>query len=388
MAQVNEQQTLTPVIPTTNTIVSSEQQMPLVNQPSSSSQISIPASQPKRYLNFLIDLLFQLVILYFLTFVYIIILHKIPQINFVSFIYYSILNFVIFILYYTLSEGLWGKSPAKFITHTRVIRESGQPLTLYITLLRTLCRCIPFDTFSFLFSKNPQGWHDSLPKTIVIDERNNNPSNRSSLKIAGILIAELLLFQCIITILYMLFIFGFSLIIPKSTLNALSKTHSSPTPVVNKIIKLVPCGMQNGNSFLLEDTAYTLTLKCPENWTISKQFTNSKQATFANPDGNVDFTVQYPIPATSDLNTQISYVKLTQLQNDTIINESNITIHGQTFHTIQYQLPAQNGYVPETLGLATIKNGYYYMFSYNAWTYNYNQYLPDAEIFIHSIVIK
>lgn len=352
------------------------------------SLMNIPASQPKRYLNFLIDLLFQLIISYFLTFLYIIILHKIPQINFISIIYYSILNFVIFILYYTLSEGFWGKSPAKFITHTRVLRENGQSLTLYIILLRTLCRCIPFDSFSFLFSKNPKGWHDSLPKIIVIDERNNNPSKRSGLAIAGILIAELLFFQCIITILNILFIFGFSLVVPKNTLNALSKNQSSPTLVVNKIIKLVPCGMQNGNSFLLENTAYTLTLKCPETWTISKQFTNSKQATFANSEGTVDFTVQYPLPATSDLNTQISYIKLTQLQNDTIINESNITIDGQTFHEIQYETSAQYGNVAETLGLATVKNGYYYMFSYNAWPYNYDQYLPQAEIFMNSIVIK
>jgi uncharacterized RDD family membrane protein YckC len=356
--------------------------------PPSPSLMRISASQPKRYLNFLIDLLLQLVILYFLTFIYIIILHKIPQINFISFIYYSVLDFVILILYYTLSEGLWGKSPAKFITHTKVIRENGQSLTFYITLLRTLCRCIPFDALSFLFFKNPKGWHDSLSKTIVIDERNNNPSNRSGLRIVGILIAELLLFQCIITILNMLFIFGFSLVVPKNTLNTLSKTQSSSTPVVNKIIKLVPCGMQNGNSFLLEDTAYMLTLTCPETWTISKQFTNSKQATFANPEGNVGFTIQYPLPITSDLNTQISYVKLTQLQNDTIISESNITIHGQTFHAIQYETSAQYGNIIETLGLATVKNGYFYMFSYNAWPNNYNQYLPEAEIFIHSIVIK
>ena len=91
--------------------------------PSSPFLMSVPASQPKRYLNFLIDLLFQLIILYFFTFIYIIILHKIPQINFINFINYSILSFVIFILYYTLSEGLWGKSPAKFITYTRVKRQ-------------------------------------------------------------------------------------------------------------------------------------------------------------------------------------------------------------------------------------------------------------------------
>ena len=69
-------------------------------------------------------------------------------------------------------------------------------------------------------------------------------------------------------------------------------------------------------------------------------------------------------------------------------SESNITIHGQTFHAIQYETSAQYGNIAETLGLATVKNGYYYMFSYNAWPNNYNQYLPEAELFIHSIVIK
>src|SRR5437879_6110388 len=95
--------------PTNTNIVSSNTAIP-----TPPSLMSIPASQPKRYLNFIIDVQIQLVILYFLGTLSVIIFHKIPHRDFINFLYYSVLSFVIFNLYYTLSEGLWGKSPAKF----------------------------------------------------------------------------------------------------------------------------------------------------------------------------------------------------------------------------------------------------------------------------------
>ena len=80
-----------------------------------------------------------------------------------------VLNTIFLVSYYLLFEGVWGKTPAKFLTKTKVITKEGHKPSLGNIFVRTLCRFIPFDAFSFL-SSNPVGWHDSLPKTLVVDE--------------------------------------------------------------------------------------------------------------------------------------------------------------------------------------------------------------------------
>jgi len=73
------------------------------------SLMNIPASQPKRYLNFIIDFEIQLVILFLILLFFIVFTHIIPSLNFTNFMCYSILGLIIYILYYTTSENLWGK---------------------------------------------------------------------------------------------------------------------------------------------------------------------------------------------------------------------------------------------------------------------------------------
>ena len=78
-------------------------------------------------------------------------------------------TFITTIVYYTLSEGLMGRTFAKYITQTKVIvqADSSKP-SLTDSLLRTFCRFIPFEAFSF-FSKQPIGWHDEISGTLVVD---------------------------------------------------------------------------------------------------------------------------------------------------------------------------------------------------------------------------
>ena len=73
-------------------------------------------------------------------------------------------------LYYTLIEGMFGFSIGKLITNTRVVDESGNRLSFGRTALRSLCRHIPFEPFSLLFSDSDvrRAWHDSLAKSYVI----------------------------------------------------------------------------------------------------------------------------------------------------------------------------------------------------------------------------
>jgi len=75
-----------------------------------------------------------------------------------------------FIGYYALLETKYQKTVAKFITKTKVVNYDGSKPTSSDILRRTLCRIIPFDAISFLFSAN--GFHDRLSNTKVIRDEN------------------------------------------------------------------------------------------------------------------------------------------------------------------------------------------------------------------------
>ncbi|MCP2026892.1 putative RDD family membrane protein YckC [Flavobacterium sp. HSC-32F16] len=73
------------------------------------------------------------------------------------------------ITYYTLMEGLFGRSIAKFITGTVVVDENGEKPTMGVAFKRSLCRLIPFDAFTFL--GGARGWHDSISNTYVVSKK-------------------------------------------------------------------------------------------------------------------------------------------------------------------------------------------------------------------------
>ena len=75
---------------------------------------------------------------------------------------------VISIFYYSLSEGLFGRSIGKIVTGTVVVDENGEKPSFGTIFKRTLCRLIPFDGFSFLGSR---GWHDSISDTYVVNKK-------------------------------------------------------------------------------------------------------------------------------------------------------------------------------------------------------------------------
>ena len=81
-------------------------------------------------------------------------------------------------LYYFLMELAFGKTVGKMILGTKVVDKDGNPPSTLALLLRTLCRFIPFDAFSFLlgsgWSKDGRlhgNWHDQLSETYVVSER-------------------------------------------------------------------------------------------------------------------------------------------------------------------------------------------------------------------------
>lgn len=83
-------------------------------------------------------------------------LHRVPD---------MVLGVGIFFVYYLFFEGIWARTPGKWLLGTVVVDESGRPPSFGQVLGRTASRLIPFEPFSFF---GTLGWHDSLPKTRVI----------------------------------------------------------------------------------------------------------------------------------------------------------------------------------------------------------------------------
>lgn len=87
-----------------------------------------------------------------------------------------ILGFISFVLlislyfaYYVVLEHRFGRTLGKMLTKTKVVKSNGEKPTSTDIFIRTLCRFIPFDQFSYIFTKN--GFHDYLSKTMVIKNK-------------------------------------------------------------------------------------------------------------------------------------------------------------------------------------------------------------------------
>lgn len=81
-----------------------------------------------------------------------------------------VLGYLITFIYYIVSESIWSKSPAKFITKTKVVNNRNKKPSFGQIIGRTAARFIPFEAFSFLSSKHPRGWHDKISGTKVVDD--------------------------------------------------------------------------------------------------------------------------------------------------------------------------------------------------------------------------
>lgn len=130
------------------------------------------ASQGTRFGNYLLDRIFILIISFFLGFIFTLLLTIISPNSAGYFeqmgkLEEFVWGFIIGMFYYSFFEALTGRSIAKFITGTKVVDENGNTPTFDAILLRSLCRYIPFNAFSFLGS-DAVGWHDSFSKTRVI----------------------------------------------------------------------------------------------------------------------------------------------------------------------------------------------------------------------------
>jgi len=82
----------------------------------------------------------------------------------------SLAIFLALITYYLIFEGIFRTTPAKFLYKNTVVdSERFNPPKFGTIMIRTLCRRIPFEPFSFFGDK---GWHDSLSRTEVVPIKN------------------------------------------------------------------------------------------------------------------------------------------------------------------------------------------------------------------------
>lgn len=88
--------------------------------------------------------------------------------------------FVLFVLlmYYLPIEGFTGRSIGKYITKTKVVTHQGLKPDFGDIFVRTICRLIPFNAFSF-FGEDGKGWHDSISKTYVVDIKKFEAKNET-----------------------------------------------------------------------------------------------------------------------------------------------------------------------------------------------------------------
>lgn len=137
------------------------------------------ANMGKRFLNYVIDLAFATVVIFFIFFLFGFISYVITwgansesteEISTMS----PLVNQLIFLFLYVMilfitEKFSKGRSLGKWITGTKVVKRDGTDLTTDDLLKRNFSRAVPFDQLSFLGNV---GWHDSWSDTRVVNLKN------------------------------------------------------------------------------------------------------------------------------------------------------------------------------------------------------------------------
>lgn len=126
------------------------------------------ATTKQRFCNFFFDSLFSFIFIFVCT----LILNLIGLEEELKGITNFLLAYLFVIIYYVPQEAIMGKTFGKMLSATIVVNRDGTKLTLWKSLIRTLCRLIPFEPFSYLGGNGtPMGWHDQISKTCVISTK-------------------------------------------------------------------------------------------------------------------------------------------------------------------------------------------------------------------------
>lgn len=124
------------------------------------------ASKGLRFVNFIIDYIFLLVLMFMLGVV-------LAALNMTSLLEVfdkpfigNIVGIFIYFVFMMVQEAIFkGRSLGKFVTGTQVVMEDGSEPTMNEFFVRSISRCVPFEAFSFF---GTTGWHDSWSNTRVV----------------------------------------------------------------------------------------------------------------------------------------------------------------------------------------------------------------------------
>ena len=82
--------------------------------------------------------------------------------------HYRFVIFGVMLAYYATAELLFRRTIGKLITGTQLVAQNDTSPTRSQLLVRTLCRFLPLEPLSLLFSRRSLAWHDKLSSTKVI----------------------------------------------------------------------------------------------------------------------------------------------------------------------------------------------------------------------------
>lgn len=126
-----------------------------------------------RFINHIIDTIGFYALIFIVTMLISMILAAVDEDALYSFsetmqdgLYSTLFSLLIVFVYYFAFESITGRTLGKYITGTKVISLTGEPLNSGQLARRTLCRFIPFEAFSFI--GNGIGWHDRWSDTVVV----------------------------------------------------------------------------------------------------------------------------------------------------------------------------------------------------------------------------
>ena len=93
---------------------------------------------------------------------------RLLPLNLIPVEHYRLLLLGIIFCYYALAELLFQRTMGKALLHTLVVTTNDNKPSAGRLLLRTLCRFLPLEPLSMLFSGRALGWHDTLSGTKVV----------------------------------------------------------------------------------------------------------------------------------------------------------------------------------------------------------------------------
>lgn len=134
------------------------------------------ASNGQRFINVIIDLLIQHIIGLSIAYTITLIAQATNWFALADWIEDSdfteqlIIGIVLSFCYYSVTEIYFSRSIAKYFTKTLVVMRDGSKPSNKTIIIRTLCRFIPFEAFTYL-GENARGWHDYFSETYVVRKR-------------------------------------------------------------------------------------------------------------------------------------------------------------------------------------------------------------------------